>query len=417
MDLSASLLRGSPSPRKEWFFYGTPGNLWAARVGNYKLVYESFDSVGRDNLSADVTRETLRLSDRGYGNHVVHDPPLLFDLSTDISERRNVASEHPDVIASIQKQVDSHRHALEIRVAESKKKAVRACVSADRSEVHIPGGTFWMGSREHGEEEGPVRQVKVESFSIDRFDVTNAQFAAFVAATGYVTDAERKPRPQDYPEIPRAELTAGGAVFKPHADGAPSEHDMDWWGFVKGASWLHPYGPNSSIIGRENEPVVQVSYNDALAFAKWARRELPTEEQYEYAARGGLESKTYAWGDELTPGGQWMANVWQGHFPDQNSSEDGYSGLAPVACFAPNGYGLYDMVGNVWKWTTSQYSPQQLSAAKPISRIERVIKGGSFMCSSNYCQRFRPAARQAQESSFSSMHLGFRTVSGSRPKR
>jgi formylglycine-generating enzyme required for sulfatase activity len=267
-----------------------------------------------------------------------------------------------------------------------------------------------MGSEEHEEEEGPVHRVTVQSFSIDRFDVTNAQFTTFVAATGYVTDAERRPDPKDYPEVPADKLTAGGAVFKPAAEGAAPENDMEWWELVPGADWRHPYGPKSSIVGRENEPVVQVSYNDAMAFARWAGRELPTEEQYEYAARGGLEAKPYAWGDELTPGGKWMANVWQGHFPDRNTAEDGYRGLAPVGCFPANGYGLYDAVGNVWKWTASVYSPAQ-AAASPASRVQRVIKGGSFMCSSNYCRRFRPAARQPQESAFSSVHLGFRTVS------
>ena len=156
---------------------------------------------------------------------------------------------------------------------------------------------------------------------------------------------------------------------------------MEWWEFVPGADWRHPYGPNSSIVGDEHKPVVQVSYNDALAYARWAGRDLPTEEQYEYAARGGLEGKTYAWGDELTLAGKWLANVWQGHFPDRNTSEDGYRSLAPVGCYPPNGYGLYDMVGNVWKWTASFYFRAQ-NARVLDPRMVRVIKGGSFMCSS-----------------------------------
>lgn len=295
-------------------------------------------------------------------------------------------------------------------------KTAIGCINPDRSEAHIRGGTFLMGSQEHEHEEGPVHRVTVAGFSIDRFDVTNAEFAKFVAATGYVTDAERKPSPKDYPEVPADKLVAGGAVFEPRAGGAPLENDMQWWGFVAGANWRHPQGPNSTIEGSDNEPVVQVSYNDALAYAKWLGRELPTEEQYEYAARGGLQGKTYAWGDELTPHGRWMANTWQGEFPSQNTVEDGYHGLAPVGCFPPNGYGLHDMVGNVWKWTASPYSPGQAAAA-PASRVQRVIKGGSFMCSSSYCQRFRPAARQPQESGFSSVHLGFRTVSNSRSKQ
>jgi len=298
--------------------------------------------------------------------------------------------------------------------------AVTACVSPDRRETRIPAGTFLMGSEEYEAEEGPMHRVMIESFSIDRFDVTNAQFAAFVKATGFVTDAERKPNSKDYPEVPADKLTAGGAVFKARAESVSAhdnEHEeMDWWEFIEGANWRHPTGPKSSIVGHENEPVVQVSYRDALAYAHWLGRELPTEEQYEYAARGGLDGKTYAWGNQLRPGGKWMANVWQGHFPERNTAEDGYRGLAPAGCFPPNGYGLYDMVGNVWKWTASVYSSAQAAAAAAsVSRVERVIKGGSFMCSSNYCRRFRPAARQPQESGFSSMHLGFRTVSNQPP--
>lgn len=290
----------------------------------------------------------------------------------------------------------------------------RSCVRPDRSEVRVNGGTFLMGSSKFYEEEGTMRRVTVKPFSIDRFDVTNAQFEKFVAATGYVTDAERRPDPEEYPEVAANELTAGGAVFTPRADDPHLEREMEWWHVVDAADWRHPHGPQSSIVGRDDEPVVQVSYNDALAFARWVGRELPTEEQYEYAARGGLQGKTYAWGDEMKPGGKWLANVWQGSFPNQNTVEDGYPGLAPVGCFPPNGYGLYDMVGNVWKWTASLYSPMQ-PISSPASRIVRVLKGGSFMCSSSYCRRFRPAARQPQESGFSSMHIGFRTVSNRAP--
>jgi len=289
------------------------------------------------------------------------------------------------------------------------------CKTPDRSQVRIQGGTFLMGSEEFHDEEGPIHRVTVSTFWIDRFDVTNAQFAQFVRATGYVTDAERKPNPKDYPEVSPDKLIAGGAVFSPPSGGKPPEEDMEWWQFVSGADWRHPHGPKSSIVGHDNEPVVQVSYNDALAYTHWAGRELPTEEQYEYAARGGLDGKRYAWGDELTPGGKWMANVWQGDFPSRNTAKDGYSGIAPVGCFPPNGYGLYDMVGNVWKWTSSLYTPQA-EKPSPAARVVRTIKGGSFMCSVNYCQRFRPAARQPQESGFSSAHLGFRTVSNQPPQ-
>jgi formylglycine-generating enzyme required for sulfatase activity len=289
--------------------------------------------------------------------------------------------------------------------------ATHRCAPPDRSEVRIPAGTFRMGSTQFHDEEGPVRSMRVATFWIDRFDVTNAQFAKFVASTHYVTDAERKPDRKEYPEIPADKLDAGGAVFTPPPDGSPSQDDGDWWQFVAHADWRHPVGPTSTIVGHDNEPVVQVSYRDALAYARWSGRQLPTEVEYEYAARGGLDGKTYAWGDELTSGGQWMANVWQGHFPNRNTTEDGYGGIAPVGCFPPNGYGLYDMVGNVWKWTSSPYSHAASTAALPEARIVRTIKGGSFLCALNYCRRFRPAARQPEESGFSSMHIGFRTVS------
>jgi formylglycine-generating enzyme required for sulfatase activity len=190
---------------------------------------------------------------------------------------------------------------------------------------------------------------------------------------------------------------------------------------VAGADWRHPEGPGSSIAGKDNDPVVQVSYNDALAYAHWAGRELPTEEQYEYAARGGLDGKTYAWGDELTPGGKFQANVWQGEFPNANTGADGFVGRAPAGCFPANGYGLYDMIGNVWKWTSTLYtatkegtmsmSDVMPSTKVPSARVMRTIKGGSFLCAPNYCRRYRPAAREGQESGFSSAHLGFRTVS------
>ena len=294
------------------------------------------------------------------------------------------------------------------------------CRTPDRSEVHIPGGTFRMGSAEYYEEEGPVHTETVAPFWIDRYDVTNAEFAKFVAATHYVTDAEKRPDPADYPEVDKDKLVAGGAVFISPKGGVRSMEDpMQWWQFVAGADWRHPDGPDSTIAGHDNDPVVQVSYDDALAYAKWAGRELPTEAQYEFAARGGLDGKTYAWGDELTPGGKYQANVWQGTFPTNNTGADGFSGRAPVGCFPANGYGLYDMIGNVWKWTSSLYTtaggkdamPDMPMSKTPASRVLRTIKGGSFLCAPNYCRRYRPAARQSQETGFSAAHLGFRTVS------
>lgn len=282
------------------------------------------------------------------------------------------------------------------------------CKKPDGSEVHIAGGTFRMGSEAYYEEEGPVHTATVKSFSIDRFAVTNAEFAKFVKATGYVTDAEKPPKREDYPEVAPDKLVAGGAVFIPPDGMRKPEDPMSWWQFVTGANWRHPSGPKSSIAGKDDYPVVQVSYNDALAYARWAGRELPTEEQLEFAARGGLDGKTYAWGDELTPGGRHMANTWQGQFPGQNLALDGFVGAAPVGCFPANGYGLYDMIGNVWEWSSSPYDPN--APKTPPSRLLRTIKGGSFLCAPNYCRRYRPAARQPQESGFSALHLGFRTV-------
>ncbi|MDB5396434.1 MAG: Gliding motility-associated lipoprotein GldK [Rhodospirillales bacterium] len=298
--------------------------------------------------------------------------------------------------------------------------AAASCRKPDREQVRIPGSSFMMGSAEFYEEEGPVHKATVAAFWIDRYDVTNAEFARFVAATHFVTDAERKPNQADYPNIPADKLVAGGAVFTSPGGVRTMEDPMQWWAFVPGADWRHPEGPDSNVVGHDNDPVVQVSYNDALAYALWAGRELPTEEQFEYAARGGLDGKTYGWGDDFTPGGKYQANSWQGEFPSKNTGADGFSGRAPVGCFPANGFGLYDMIGNVWKWTTSLYGPMTESemavsgmpeGGTPASRVLRATKGGSYLCAANYCRRYRPAARQPQESGFSAAHLGFRTVS------
>jgi formylglycine-generating enzyme required for sulfatase activity len=277
-----------------------------------------------------------------------------------------------------------------------------------------------MGSAEYYAEEGAVHTETVGSFWIDRYDVTNADFAKFVAAMHYVTDAEKKPNPADYPDIPKDKLVPGGAAFTPPSGGVRTMEDsMQWWSFVPGADWRHPDGPGSSIVGHDDDPVVQVSYNDALAYAKWKGRDLPTEAQYEYAARGGLDGKTYAWGEDFTPGDTYQANTWQGIFPSKNTGADGFIGRAPVGCYPANGYGLYDMIGNAWKWTSSLYTqpkdgmsemPMEMGRT-PASRVLRTIKGGSFLCAPNYCKRYRPAARESQESGFSAAHLSFRTVS------
>ena len=262
----------------------------------------------------------------------------------------------------------------------------------------IAGGRFRMGSAGHYPDEAPVRSVDVQGFWIDTFEVTNAQFAAFVNATGYVTVAERGASDGSSGVAP------GGAVFT-----LPQRGGIGQWGFMSGANWRHPEGPASSIEGKESEPVVQIALEDAMAYATWAGKVLPSESQWEYAARGGLDAKTYAWGDELVTAEDWKANTWQGAFPYENSAEDGFVGRSPVGCFAPNGYGVHDMIGNVWEWTRDSYSAGP-AAAVVVGVHRGVIKGGSFLCAPNYCQRYRPAARHPQDADLGTNHLGFRTV-------
>lgn len=262
----------------------------------------------------------------------------------------------------------------------------------------IAGGRFRMGSAGHDRDEAPVRSVEVQGFWIDKFEVTNAQFSAFVKATGYETVAERDASGSS------SGATPGGAVFT-----LPRRGSVGQWVFMAGANWRHPDGPASSIAGKESEPVVQIALEDALAYAAWAGKELPSEIQWEYAARGGLDAKTYAWGDEFVTAEGWKANTWQGAFPFENSAADGFAGRSPVGCFAPNGYGVYDMIGNVWEWTRDPYGAGAAAAAA-MDVHRAVIKGGSFLCAPNYCQRYRPAARHPQEADLGTNHLGFRTV-------
>ena len=254
--------------------------------------------------------------------------------------------------------------------------------------VELPGGRVAIGTN-NGYPEEVAREVDLVAFDIDVMEVTNAQFREFVTDTGYVTTAEL---PQ--PGIGKA----GAAVFK-----TPSQNNPNWWQFVEGANWQNPEGPESDIIGKENEPVVQISLVDARAYAGWAGRSLPTEGQWEYAARAGRQS-TYVWGEERAPNGEEQANTWQGAFPIRNSAKDGYHLRAPVGCFKPNDFGLYDMIGNVWEWTTTEY--QQTRTPNSYT-----IKGGSYLCAENFCARYRAPARQAQEADFSTNHIGFRTVS------
>lgn len=275
--------------------------------------------------------------------------------------------------------------------------------SADPADglVDIPGGRFTMGSDEGYPEEGPAREVVVAGFKLDRYEVSNAQFAAFVAETGYVTVAERTPDPANYPDIDPELLVPGSAVFVVPGDpDAPEGQGDGWWRFVPGASWRAPEGPGSTIEGLEDHPVVHVAYEDAEAYARWAGRRLPTEAEWERAARAGADARA-DWGAEVDVDGTWQANTWQGVFPVVDKGEDGFIGTAPAGCYAPNGYGLYDMIGNAWEWTSDRFDGQQNVG---------VIKGGSYLCAENYCARYRPAARQPFERDFSASHIGFRTA-------
>jgi sulfatase modifying factor 1 len=299
--------------------------------------------------------------------------------------------------------------------------------------IAVPGGTFRMGSDNHYAEEAPAHRVIVDAFCMDRTPVTNRQFKEFVRATGHVTFGQIAPNPKDYPGALPHMLYAGSLVFVPPAHPVDLGNWSEWWTFLKGADWRHPYGPKSNINGLDNHPVVHVTFADALAYAKWAGKELPTEAEWEYAARGGLEGADYAWGDEFTPGGKHQANTWQGEFPRQNLCGDGFERTSPVTAFPPNGYGLSDMIGNVWEWTTDWYSQKHSADAPkaccipenprgapedasfdpshPNIRIARkVIKGGSHLCAPNYCRRYRPAARHAQPIDTSTSHVGFRCI-------
>jgi formylglycine-generating enzyme len=294
----------------------------------------------------------------------------------------------------------------------------------------IAGGTFLMGSDEHYPEEAPAHRATVQGFWIDRHPTTNEQFARFVDSTGHVTMAERPPREQDYPGAIPEMLKPASVVFHKPSHRVDLQNHFNWWTYVPGANWRHPEGPNSSLKGRAQHPVVHLAYEDAEAYAKWAGKEIPNEAEWEFAARGGLEGASYAWGEELAPGGKQMANTWQGEFPWQNFVTDGFEGTSPVGHFHANGYGLHDMIGNVWEWTCDWYSPNHPvaeaccggSSAKgdreksydqrqPGIRIPRkVMKGGSYLCAPNYCRRYRPAARMAQPIDTSTCHVGIRLI-------
>lgn len=297
----------------------------------------------------------------------------------------------------------------------------------------VRGGRFRMGSDHHYPEEAPAHDVFVDDFLIDSTPVTNMQFAAFVQATGYITTAELPPDPLLYPGALPEMLKPGSLVFFPAPPGTRLSQWQAWWHYIFGANWRQPLGPGSSIAELANHPVVHVSHHDALAYARWADKELPTEAEWEYAARGGLEGAEYAWGTERLPNGQHLANTWQGEFPIANTLEDGWLRTSPVRSYPANDYGLYDMIGNVWEWTADFWTEHHPPAATkacciphnprvtvtdgshdpcqpdiPIPRA--VLKGGSHLCAPNYCQRYRPAARHPEPVDTSTTHVGFRCI-------
>ncbi|MEO6001960.1 MAG: formylglycine-generating enzyme family protein [Opitutus sp.] len=307
----------------------------------------------------------------------------------------------------------------------------------------VPGGEFLMGTtdptqeicggNETMEDARPIHRVTVNGFWMDVTEVTNEAYARFVAETRYVTVAEMTPRAEDFPGAPAELLVPGAVVFVPPAAAVPLDDALQWWRYVPGANWRHPEGPQSSIAGREQEPVVHVAYADAEAYARWAGKRLPTEAEWEFAARGGQASQRYTWGNELNPSGRWMANTWQGHFPNENSAGDGFVRTSPVGRFPANGYGLKDLAGNVWEWCSDWYRPdtyaQQVNVAgdqaidnpqgpaqgdsfdpQEPGMPKRVQRGGSFLCTDQYCTRYMVGSRGKGAADTGSNHVGFRCV-------
>lgn len=300
--------------------------------------------------------------------------------------------------------------------------------------VWIPGGEFSMGCEDAAMRDArPFHRVAVDGFWMDQTEVTNEEFARFVKATGYVTVAERTPDSKDVPDAPPENLVPGSVVFTPPDMKVPLDDHYVWWRYVPGANWRHPNGRASDLKGKEKNPVVHIAYQDAEAYAKWAGKRLPTEAEFEFAARGGLDRKRFVWGDEFKPNGRFQANSFQGHFPDKNTAEDGFVGTAPVGSFAANGFRLFDMAGNVWEWTSDWYRSdyyQTLAAAKQVARnpkgpadsldpsepgvAKHVQRGGSFLCTDEYCSRYMPGGRGKGEPNTGTNHLGFRCVRSAR---
>lgn len=323
--------------------------------------------------------------------------------------------------------------------SETRAGCERAPASGPEGMVWISGGEFSMGCKDPTvladggdnpmRDARPIHRVQVDGFWIDPHEVTNDEFARFVDETGYVTVAEQVPTLEEFPGAPPENLVAGSVVFTPASGPVPLDHYYQWWRYEPGANWRHPEGPGSSLEGKGAYPVVHVAYEDAAAYAKWAGKQLPTEAEWEFAARGGLSGAWYPWGHELTPDGKWMANTWQGKFPVKDEGLDGFAGIAPVKQFPANGYGLYDMAGNVWEWTTDWYRPDTYvrralqgdvvhNPAGPPSSLDpaepraakRVQKGGSFLCTDQYCTRYMIGTRGKGEVRSASNHLGFRCV-------
>ncbi|WP_022947375.1 formylglycine-generating enzyme family protein [Methylohalobius crimeensis] len=315
--------------------------------------------------------------------------------------------------------------------------------------VWIPGGEFSMGAVDplgrdrnavgmHATRDSrPIHRVYVDGLWMDKTEVTNAQFRKFVEATGYATVAERVPTQEEFPNAPPENLIAGSVVFSPPDQAVSLNNYFQWWSYVVGANWRHPLGPESDLKGRENYPVVHIAYEDAVAYAKWAGKRLPTEAEWEFAARGGLSGKIYPWGDKFLKDGQWMTNSHQGHFPNQDTGDDRHQGIAPVAQYPPNDYGLYDVAGNVWEWTSDWYRPDYYTSLAALGEVarnprgpssssdpaepgvpKRVHRGGSFLCTEQYCSRYMVGTRGKGEPSTGTNHLGFRCVkSASDPGR
>ena len=273
--------------------------------------------------------------------------------------------------------------------------------------ISIPAGDYQVGSDRFYPEEAPIRQVSIASFEIDQAPVTNAEFQQFVDATGYRTVSERPPDPTLYPGLPPEEQIPESVVFLPPPPTVDRSEPLSWWALIAGADWRHPQGPDTNLDGLMQHPVVHVAFEDALAYADWVGKRLPTADEWEVAARGGLVDQDYAWGSEKTPDGRWLANVWQGPFPWENKETDGWFWTSPVGSFPANGYGLVDVCGNVWEWTSTPY------AVPEGEQERRVIKGGSFLCADNYCHRFRPSALMGQTLDTATCHMGFRCAADS----